>query len=291
MLKRSKLVLKTSISVSFPLALKSLRFLGRTVFAWALRLSRRLRLSALVPPIGKAFVFSLTLTLAALYGGFFWPAVFVLSALYWYFQSLFDWKTFLYSFIVLVFYAYLGTSFFSGASQVSGVSGDTLVFLAASVFGILFFLLLSIKEFVFLRRQAIFNFMSGALYFFVAAVFFIADKDHGGSFLFYYLLSFIALYLLIKESIDFFMEDAPKKKKNLLVIGSAVLVAEFLSIISMLPIGFLSSAALIILIIFILEDLVYYHLKGALDRQIILNNVTILIISLIFIFATAKLSL
>ncbi len=250
-----------------------------------------MRLSALMPPLVKALVFSVTLTFAVLYGGFFWPTVFIVSSLYSYFRSLFEWKVFLYSFIAIVLYGYLGTSFFSSASEVGGFSGNTLVFLAASTFGVLFFLLLSIKEFVFLRRQAIFNFLSGALYFFIAATFFIADKDRGGAFLFYFLLSFIALYLLIKESIEFFMEDAPKRKKNLLVIGSAVLVAEFLSIISILPIGFLSSAALIILLVFILEDLVYYHLKGALDRQIILNNVTILIISLIFIFATSKLSL
>lgn len=250
-----------------------------------------MRLSAFMPPVVKSIIFSLVLSFAVLNGGFFWPTVFILSSFYWYFRSMFDWDKFLYSFFVLVFYAYLGTSFFSGSSTVGGFSGNILVSVSAFVFGILFFLLLSIKEFVFLRRQAVFNFLSGMLYFLVSTTFFVADKDSGGSFLFYFLLSFLAFYLLIKESTDFFTEDAPKRKKDLLVIGSAVLVAEFLSIISILPIGFLSSAALIILIVFILEDLVYYHLKGILDRQIILNNMTILIISIIFIFATSKLSL
>jgi hypothetical protein len=261
------------------------------MFAWASKLASRMRLSAFMPPVLKGIVFAFTLAFAVLNGGFFWPVLFILGAFYWYFGSMFEWDKFLYSFFVLVFYAYLGTAFFSGSSAVSAFSGNTLVFLSAFVFGTLFFLLLSIKEFVFLRRQAVFNFLSGMLYFLISATFFIADKDNGGSFVFYFLLSFIAFYLLIKESTDFFMEDAPKRKKDLLVIGSAVLVAEFLSIISILPIGFLSSAALIILIVFILEDLVYYHLKGTLDRQIILNNVTILIISIIFIFLTSKLSL
>lgn len=220
--------------------------------------------------------------------------MFFVCAFYWYFRSLLEWTTFLYLFILLVLYSYLGTSFLASSpvgGATGGLFGDMPVVLAALFFGTLFFLLLGIKEFTFLRRQAIFNFLSGTLYFFIAGAFFIADKDSSGTFLFYFLLSFVAFHLLIKESVDFFVEDAPKRKKELLVVGSAMLVAEFLSIISILPIGFLNSAALVILIIFVLEDLVYYHLKGTLDRQIVLNNVTILIICLLFIFATSKLSL
>lgn len=227
--------------------------------------------------------------LAVLDGGFFWTLAFFAVAFYGYFRSLFDWDTFIYSFFVLTLYSYLGTSFL--ASEIGGASGNTPVILASLLFGVLFFLLLGIKEFLFLWRPAIFNFLSGALYFFIGGTFFIVDKSGSGAFLLYFLLSFFALYLLIRESIEFFMEDAPKRKKELLVIGSAVLVAEFLSVVSILPIGFLNSAALIILFVFILEDLVYYHLKGTLDRQIVLNNVTILVVCLLFIFATSKLSL
>ena len=252
--------------------------------------ARRMRLPMLAPSVGKALAFSLTLALAILYGGSFWTILFFVGAFYWYFRSLFEWNTFLYSFILLVLYSYLGVSFLAD-SPVGGFSGNTPIVLASLVFGMLFFLLLGIKEFVFLRRQAIFNFLSGTLYFFISTAYFVADKDSSGSFLLYFLLSFVALYLLIKESVDFFMEDAPKRKKDLLVIGSAALVMEFLSIISILPIGFLNSAALVVLIVFVLEDLVYYHLKGTLDRQIVLNNVTIFIVCLLFIFATSKLSL
>lgn len=229
--------------------------------------------------------------LAVLNGGFFWTVLFFAVAFYGYFRSLFDWNTFLYSFFILTLYAYLGTSFLVGSSDMGAGLDRMPVVLASSVFGVLFFLLLGVKEFLFLWRQAIFNFLSGSLYFFIGGTFFIANKSGAGDFVLYFLLSFVALYLLIKESIEFFMEDAPKRKKELLVIGSAVLVAEFLSVVSILPIGFLNSAALIILFVFILEDLVYYHLKGTLDRQIVLNNVTILVVCLLFIFATSKLTL
>ncbi|HAS95269.1 TPA: hypothetical protein DIS57_01475 [Candidatus Wolfebacteria bacterium] len=254
-------------------------------------MAKRLRLPILMPSILRATFFGGTLTLAVINGGFFWASLFFAAAFSGYFRSLFEWNTFLYSFFVLTLYAYLGTSFLMSTSEVGGASGNMPVVLASMVFGTLFFLLLGIKEFLFLWRHAIFNFLSGALYFFIGGTFFIVDKSAAGDFLLYFLLSFVALYLLIRESIEFFMEDAPKRKKELLVIGSAVLVAEFLSVVSILPIGFLNSAALIILFVFILEDLVYYHLKGTLDRQIVLNNMTILIVCLLFIFATSKLSL
>lgn len=257
----------------------------------AMRFARQLRLPMLMPSIGKALLFSGVLSVAILEGGFFWMALFFATAFYWYFRSLFEWDTFLYSFFVLTLYAYLSTSFLDRATEVGGLSSTMSVMLASLLFGTLFFLLLGIKEFVFLRRQAIFNLLSGSLYFAISGIFFVADKDASGLFLSYFLLSFTAFYLLIKESVDFFMEDAPKRKKDLLVIGSTLLVMEFLSIVSVLPIGFLNSSALIVLIVFILEDLVYHHLKGALDRQIVLNNITILIICLLFIFATSKLSL
>lgn len=262
-----------------------------SAFAAAARLARRLRLPMLAPSITKSVLFAGVLALAVLQGGFFFGAVFFGLAFYWYFRSSFEWDTFFYSFLILTLYVYIGISFLYHATETGGISGTMPVILASLFSGVLFFLLLGIKEFVFLRRQAIFNFLSGSLYFFVAGTFFVADKDAGGAFLLYLLLSVTAFYLLIKESIDFFMEDAPKRKKEVLVIGSTLLVSEFLGITSVLPIGFLNSAALIVLIVFVFEDLIYHHLKGALNRQIVLNNVTILIVCLLFIFATSKLTL
>ncbi len=217
--------------------------------------------------------------------------MFIGAALYSYLRSLTEWRTFFASFLILLFYAYSVTTYLSQASLTNGVAGGSFAPLASIVFGALFFLLIGIKEFVFLHRAAIFNFLSGALYFFIGTTFFVVDRDNATPFFAYFIITFIALHALIRESVDFFMEDAPRSKKRLLVAGSAVLIMEFLSIITLLPIGFLSSAALIILMVFVLEDLVYYHLRGMLNRQIIINNVAILALSIILIFATSKLSL
>lgn len=162
---------------------------------------------------------------------------------------------------------------------------------AAVLFGGFFFLLLGIKEFAFIKKENAFNFLSGFLYFLISIVFFSADKLIGFSFFFYFTLTFFVYYALFKELIDFSYPDFPKTKKALIVAGSALMIMELASAVSLLPLGFLNASALILLFIFILEDLILYHIKGGLSRETILNNVTILIVTAILIFATSKWSM
>ena len=212
-------------------------------------------------------------------GGVFWPFVFLASATYFYFQPNIEWKKFFYSFIILIFYS---------LAIVQSISGDFAVISATLVFGAFFFLLLGIKDFVFINRENILNFLSGFLYFLISMVFFVADKKEGFYFLVYFLIAFASYYGLFKELVDFSYRDFPKTKRSLIVAGSAFIIMELASAVSLLPIGFLNSSALILLFIFILEDFIFYHLKGVLSRQTILNNATILIVAMIFIFATSR---
>lgn len=190
-----------------------------------------------------------------------------------------EWKKFFYSFVVLLVYSLIITDFLSNSS---------LAILSSVILGILFFILLGIKKFAFINRQALFNLLSGALFFLVSVAFFAADKSNGFNFFIYYIGTFLVTGLLMKESLDFFAGNFPKKKKSLIVMGTSLLIMEAAAITAFLPIGFLNSAALIVLITFILEDLIFYHIKGNLSRQVVLNNITILIIAFIFIFATSK---
>ena len=264
--------------------------MGKAIIAAAARFARRLRLPVVFPSIVRSVLFTAALVIAVLSGSWFWGFVFFAGALYWYIRSRFEWNTFLFSFLVLTIYAYQSTALLYHAMPGGGWSNDIAVMLAAGIFGILFFLLLGIKEFVFLHRQAIFTVLSGALYIFIAGIFFVADKETAGSFLFYAVMSAVAFYLLLKESSDFSLSDTPKRKRDVLVVGSTLLVAEFLGVIDMLPFGFLNSAVLVGLIVFVLEDLSSHHLRGSLDRQVILNNMTLLFICMLFIVATSKLA-
>jgi hypothetical protein len=191
------------------------------------------------------------------------------------------WNKLLYSFGILVIYSIIITRF---------LINPFLIIFTSLILGFFFFLLLGIKKFAFLKKQLFFNLLSGALFFIVSLAFFIANKTEGLISLFYYLGAFLSFLLLMKETIDFFSEDFsfPQNKKNLIALGTSFLITEFLAIIAFLPIGFLNSSALTVLIIFTLQELIFYHLQGRLNRQILLNNITIFIIALIFIFATSK---
>lgn len=235
------------------------------------------------PPALKALIFSLLFLRVNSQGGFFWTFVFIVVAAYFYFQPFFEAKKFVYSFFVIVFYSLAVAGFLSNNSF-----GDLAAWAMAIVFGIAFFMLLGVKNFYFLRRDINLNILTSFLYFLASVVFFIVDKNSWFDFIFYFVISFAAFYGVLKEFIDFSYPDFPKTKKNLIVAGSAFLIMELISVTALLPIGFLNGSALMLLFIFISEDFIYHHLKGNLNRQMILNNVTILIVAMIFIFATSK---
>jgi len=233
----------------------------------------------LLPLALKAIIFAVLIFVANYTGGFFWNLVFIVVSMHFYFRDSLEWKKFFYSFAILIIYSLVITHY---------LIDQYLIMVSAVVFGLLFFLLLGIKKFAFINRQMLFNLLSGALFFMVAVAFFGADKSVGFDFLLYYIGVFLAFAFLFKEAIDFLPDEFPKKKKSLFVCGASFLIMEFAVLASFLPIGFLNSSALIVLVAFILEDLIFYYIKGNLNRQVVLNNLTILIIALIFIFATSK---
>lgn len=208
--------------------------------------------------------------------------VFIFSAFYFYLRPNAERRKIFNSFLIITFYSLAIMEYLS--------SGAATVWMAV-LFGVFFFLLLGIKEFVFVKKENAFNFLSGFLYFLISIVFFSVDKSTGFSFFFYFALTFFVYYKLFKELFDFSYPDFPKTKKTLIVAGSALIIMELASAISLLPLGFLNASALILLFIFILEDLIFYHIKGGLSRETILNNATILIVAAILIFATSKLAL
>ncbi|MDI6717837.1 MAG: hypothetical protein QMD86_02220 [Patescibacteria group bacterium] len=229
-------------------------------------------------PLLKGLVFSVLLYLANV-GEVFWTSVFIAAAFYLYFENPFQWRKFLYSFLIIGIYSLVITNF---------LTNSKIILLVSLGSGILFAFLLSIKNLYVANRQTIFNFLSSVLYFLISVAFFVADKNVSGKFFIYYLGTFFAFYGLLKETLDFLSEDFPKTKKSLLAIGSALVIMEILNVVSLLPIGFLNSSALVLLFAFILEDFVYYHIKGKLNKQILINNAIILAISLVFIFTTSR---
>lgn len=154
--------------------------------------------------------------------------------------------------------------------------------------GVVFTLVLGLKSFSFQRREEIFHYLAEIFYFLIAASFFALSRKSGSDFV---LIAAVSLFFsrgLLKESLDFFFPDFPSRRKSLISFGGALIVFELLAAAALLPLGVINSAALVVLCLIVLEDLIAYHLKGNLSRQAILNSATALIVLALFIFLSEQ---
>lgn len=205
--------------------------------------------------------------------------LFLAAAFYFYFRKLLEWRKFFYAFLVLIFYSLIVINFFN--NQFFSVVSS--VFFAA-----LFFMILGIKNFVFIDRETIFNFLYWILYFVASIVFFAGEKAGTLNLLGYSVLTFFVFYLLSKESLDFLYSEVSVKKRRLLALGVSFITIQAAHIIRWLPLGFLNSAVMATLLIVVLEDLISYHLKGALNRQTIIKNAVVLLVMVFLIFLAVR---
>lgn len=208
--------------------------------------------------------------------GFFSVLLFLLVSFYFYWRPLFSGRQFLGSFLTLLVVSILALRFlnFTILGIVSGLG-----------LGILFYWLLGIKNLVFAHRSAVYYLLNSFLFFLVFFFFFLIDKSR--SFWFQYLAAGLAVFLLSKEFLSFFISDFPKRK-TLAAAGFSFLVLELLWAVSLLPIGFLNSSALTLFAVLILMDFVIHHFNGTLTRKVILRNITSWIVLSIVIFAASK---
>gem|GEM_PF-5181615 len=152
-------------------------------------------------------------------------------------------------------------------------------------------MILGIKNFIFIDRETVFNFLYWILYFVASVVFFAGDKSGTLDFLGYSILTFFVFYLLSKESLDFLYSDTSIKKRRLLAFGVSFIAIQAAHVIRWLPLGFLNSAVMATLLIIVLEDLISYHLKGALNRRIITKNAIVLLVMVFLIFLAFRLQI
>ncbi|MBI3638680.1 hypothetical protein HY227_02990 [Candidatus Wolfebacteria bacterium] len=215
--------------------------------------------------------------------GFF---VFAGAACYFYFRKSFNAKKFSASFLALV----LG-SFLSVKILPLGESG--WLFSAAVFWSAMFFILLGIKNMVFIRRQPIYFFLNSFLFAGAFILFFIEKKSD--FFALNYLLLGVAAYALFKEFLVFNFEISgdPARpmvfaRKKLISLIFAFLTLQLVWAISILPIGFLNSASLALLMVLIFQDFSLHNWSGILERKIILRNATIFLIMSLIIFAFSR---
>lgn len=223
-------------------------------------------------------------------GNFWWSAVLFLAvSFYFYRRGGTSDISLLYSFavflaIILISRWLLAQNWFFGLS----------IILAS----LSFFLMLGFKNLLFLKRAFFYNILNNLLFLLAFLMFFfLANQDF---FWLRYLAVTAAGYFLFKEFFllyPMFLEGRAQimpvssKKATLLSFSFAFLVSQFFWVNSLLPIGFLNSSAVLMVIVLIFKDLTSNYLNGLLDKRVVLKNITIFIIFTLIIFAASKWSL
>ena len=206
--------------------------------------------------------------------------LFVTTVFYFYFRS--GGFGYFYSFLVLLLSVLFVNPWSSSLSSL----------IVSAVFGVLFFLLLSVKNLVFVNRRAIYHFLNNFLFAAVFLNFFLADKSQ--LFFVKYLLVFGAIFLLFKEA-TFFEKQyinvgglAAAFNDKLMATVFSFVVFQFIWAIALLPLGFLNASALALVTALTIKDLMIARLSGNLNRQLILRNITVFIIFSLVIFAASS---
>jgi len=224
----------------------------------------------------KAAIFSALLLLAI--SNWLFAVVFILVSFYLYFRPSLNGSQFILSFLVLL------------ATSLLVIKSSFIVYGSLFIvvfFGFLFFLLLGIKNLIFVNRQPFYYLFNGLLLLVVFISFFWAGNSH--LFFIKYLSVFFAIAFLFREFLTFSINGfSNSTKKNLIVYGTTFLILQLLWAITLLPISFLNEASLALLIVLILQDFITHHFSGTMSRQIVLRNVTIFLILNLVIFGASK---
>lgn len=229
----------------------------------------------------RAVVFSLALVLfgnSRSFGAFF---LFIAVAFYFYLKPFFEAKKYFFSFLIFLVVALLAMS-----RLPAGIVKWN--FVAAAVFGLAFFAFLGIKNLVFISRALIYEFLNNFIFFSVFVVFFVSDKSSGWIFL-GYAAAVSAFFPLFRESIIMRSGRSERPERyNLFSASLTALTSQFILAVSYLPIGFLNSAAISLAAVLVLKDLAASHLRGDLNRFVILKNATIILIFSVIVFMASK---
>ncbi len=211
-------------------------------------------------------------------------AIFIATAFYFFFGSA-GGRQFLASFITLLIVSLLAVKW-----PLAADFWPSAVVLSS---GVIFFLIFGVKDLSFVNRRPIYHFLNNFLLLTVFIMFYASDKSQ--FFIVKYLAAFFGIYFLFQEVLAFisrFERENPvslvASRINLLSFGLAFSVFQFLWAVSLLPIGFLNAGALTLALVLIIKDLTFAHLNGNLNRTVILKNITLLIVSILIIFAASK---
>jgi len=211
--------------------------------------------------------------------GFGWLVLpywlYVLAAVFLYLRSSHERLKFWISALFLVAYPWFTVEWFGGMAVYFGV-----------LFAVAWFLLLGVKQLFFLKRPQAYAMMSGIL-FFVGSLFFFWRLDPVQYFA-ALLVFFIFTALLFWEFYSFaaagaVSSEAAKQGAFIFAAVFSLVLLELGWAVSLLPIGFLSSAAFLFLIFSVIEHSFFDYIAGSLHKNRIVFNGAVLILGTIIV--------
>ncbi|MDO8430298.1 MAG: hypothetical protein Q7S73_02950 [bacterium] len=229
----------------------------------------------------KTLIFSLVLLIVFLGNfNFIYIGLFVLTAFFLYARPLFEHYYNIYSFLILIAVALLG---------VWSAAGSSLVWLNWIIFSCLFYLILGIKDYLFIKRSRLYYSAALVLSYYIFTLFFLSDKSDW--FLLKYGLAVLAVFLLIREWLAILTSFNFPKRELLAASVAAFLMAQILWGIALLPIGFINSANFALLSFFIIGEFLYKHFTGGISKEFLWQHAALFIFLSAIIFWTSNWSL
>lgn len=162
-----------------------------------------------------------------------------------------------------------------------------IIVLAAIFFSLLFYLILGLKNLAFVHRWQWYSLLNFLLFYILFLAFFLVE---GKLFIFSSLGVIVVSFLLLREYIKFGASNFSKRR---IIVSWALtlMVLEIVWAINLLPMGFLNSANLALLIVVVLSNLTINHFRGTLTKNVIMTNAISASLIALLIFITSKWSI
>jgi len=165
-------------------------------------------------------------------------------------------------------------SFFVIASQffLFSVGGDLLPLSISLFFGLMLYLAIGSRFFVFEEHKifwSIFYYLLAFIIFGILGYFF-----SGGLMLWGMTLVFVFFFLTAKEYLVYFMDEVKtNKRENLFLLVGAFLISQVFILVQFLDIGFLNASCLILIFLIAMLDLLISYFSGILNSETIKRNI------------------
>jgi hypothetical protein len=155
-------------------------------------------------------------------------------------------------------------------------------------FSFVFYLILAIKDFALPCRYE-WNYIKNLLVLYSVFIgYFLSNKYN--LFFVKFLAVFVIVFFVVQEWFLWLGIDFPRRRRLISIVFSFIIL-QFVWVVSLLPLGFINSALLITIFVYLMFSFCANHFKGTLNKKLVINNLIILASSLLIIFFFTNLTI